>query len=111
MMDLMLEGWVAGYIEIAKLRWMMGWGEPWAPGKPLKLLFAGYNGNRNTGADVRVEEMIRQVRHILGNAPNDLTVISHNLELTRGYFAGTRQVKLPDIFPRSSSMKFPSTTA
>jgi polysaccharide pyruvyl transferase WcaK-like protein len=99
MMDLMLEGWVAGYIEIAKLRWMLGWGEPWQPGKPLKLLFSGYNGNRNTGADVRVEEMIRQIRHILSSAPHDLTVISHNLELTRGYFAGTRQVKLPDIFP------------
>ena len=35
-----------------------------ATGQKLKLLFAGYNGTRNTGSDVRVEEMIRQIRHI-----------------------------------------------
>jgi hypothetical protein len=40
----------------------------------LKLLFAGYNGNRNTGADVRVEEMIRQVRRVLGDEHLDLSV-------------------------------------
>jgi polysaccharide pyruvyl transferase WcaK-like protein len=99
MMDLLLEGWVSSLTEMVKTRWLMGWGEPWVPGTPLKLLFAGYNGNRNTGADVRVEEMIRQIRQILGEAPSDLTVISHNLDLTRGYFSGTRQVKLPDVFP------------
>ena len=32
----------------------------WRPGQPLKLILAGYVGTRNTGADVRVEEMIRQ---------------------------------------------------
>lgn len=99
MMDLLLEGWVAGLIEISKARWMMGWGEPWTPGTPLKLLFAGYNGNRNTGADVRVEEMIRQVRRILGDKQAELSVISHNLALSKGYFEKARQVKLPDIFP------------
>ena len=43
-----------------------GRGTPWKPGTKLKLLFAGYNGTRNTGSDVRVEEMMRQVRRILG---------------------------------------------
>jgi polysaccharide pyruvyl transferase WcaK-like protein len=37
-----------------------------APGTPLRLLLAGYNGGGNTGADVRVAEMIRQLRAILG---------------------------------------------
>ena len=64
MMDFALGMWVSGLIELSKLRWMLGAGEAWQPGTPLKLLFAGYNGNRNTGADVRVEEMIRQVRHV-----------------------------------------------
>jgi len=99
MMDLVLEGWVSGLIELSKARWMLGSGETWVPGSKLKLLFAGYNGNRNTGADVRVEEMIRQVRHILRDPNIDLTVISHNLALTQGYFSATRQVKLPDVFP------------
>ncbi|MEW5977173.1 MAG: polysaccharide pyruvyl transferase family protein [Acidobacteriota bacterium] len=99
MMDLVLGGWVSAAVELTKIRWMLGQGEPWSPGTPLKLLFAGYNGNRNTGADVRVEEMIRQIRHILGPERLDLSVLSHNLSLSQGYFDGARQVKLPDVFP------------
>ncbi|MEW6211997.1 MAG: polysaccharide pyruvyl transferase family protein [Acidobacteriota bacterium] len=98
-MDLVLEGWVSSLIEIAKIKWMLGSGRRWKPGDRLKLLFTGYNGTRNTGADVRVEEMLRQVRRVLGDDKVELTVISHNLDLTRGYFDQVRQVKLPDIFP------------
>lgn len=98
-MDLVLEAWVSGLVEITKLKWMLGKGRRWTPGEKLKLLFAGYNGTRNTGSDVRVQEMIRQVRQILGNENIDPSVMSQNFELTKGYFEGTRQVKLPDIFP------------
>ncbi len=99
MMDFALGIWVGGFIEASKLRWMLGAGEPWKPGTPLRLLFAGYNGNRNTGADVRVEEMIRQIRRLLTDERVDFSVLSHNLALSEGYFRGTRQVKLPDLFP------------
>src|SRR5207248_5968475 len=43
--------------------------------------------------------MLRQVRHILGDENVQLTVMSQNFELTRGYFDGVEQVHLPDIFP------------
>jgi hypothetical protein len=66
MMDFVLEAWVSSIIEGKKIQWMMGKREPWQPGEKLKLLFAGYNGTRNTGSDVRVEEMLRQIRRILG---------------------------------------------
>ncbi len=99
MMDFLLETWVSTLIERAKVQWMLGDGQRWKPGTPLKLLFAGYNGTRNTGSDVRVEEMLRQVRHVLGAERCELTVMSQNFERTRGYFAGTQQVHLPDIFP------------
>ena len=66
MMDFILEAWVEQSIERAKAGWMLGEGERWQPGEKLKLLFAGYNGTRNMGSDVRVEEMLRQIRHILG---------------------------------------------
>jgi polysaccharide pyruvyl transferase WcaK-like protein len=99
MMDFILEAWVSSLIEITKLRWILGQGTSWQPGEKLKLLFAGYNGNRNTGSDVRVEEMLRQVGHILGAHRVDFTVMSHNLERSAGYFDGAQQVKLPDIFP------------
>ena len=73
--------------------------QAWKPGNKLKLLFAGYNGTRNTGSDVRVEEMIRQVRRILGDQNLALSVMSQNFDLTRGYFGDARQVHLPDVFP------------
>ena len=60
-MDLALQLWVSGLIELTKFGWMLGTGKRWTPGERLKLLFTGYNGTRNTGADVRVEEMLRQV--------------------------------------------------
>ena len=99
MMDLILEGWVSGLIELTKLGWMLGAGQPWLPGEPLRLLFAGYNGTRNTGSDVRVEEMMRQVRRVLGTANLALSVMTQNFALTRGYFGDATQVHLPDIFP------------
>lgn len=99
MMDLILEAWVSSSIERAKAGWMLGAGKRWQPGEKLKLLFAGYNGTRNMGSDVRVEEMLRQIRHILGAERVDLSVMSQNFDFSRGYFAGTKQVHLPDIFP------------
>jgi len=99
MMDFILEAWVSGNIERAKARWMLGGGKPWHPGDRLKLLFAGYNGTRNMGSDVRVEEMLRQIRHILGPERVDFSVMSQNFDFSKGYFEGTAQVHLPDIFP------------
>ncbi|HEY7825797.1 MAG TPA: polysaccharide pyruvyl transferase family protein [Candidatus Acidoferrales bacterium] len=100
MMDFILEAWVSGLIERNKFEWMFGAGHAWQPGEKLKLLFAGYNGTRNTGSDVRVEEMLRQVRRILGPENLSLRVMSQNFDLTRGYFGDARQVHLPDVFPR-----------
>jgi len=99
MMDLVLEAWVSASIEKSKLAWMLGRGKPWQPGEKLKLLFAGYNGTRNMGSDVRVQEMLRQIRHILGAENVDLSVMTQNFKFSEGYFEGTRQVHLPDIFP------------
>jgi polysaccharide pyruvyl transferase WcaK-like protein len=99
MMDFVLEAWVSSIIEGKKIQWMMGKGEPWQPSEKLKLLFAGYNGTRNTGSDVRVEEMLRQIRRILGPENVDLSMMTFNFDRSRGYFEGTSQVRLPDIFP------------
>jgi polysaccharide pyruvyl transferase WcaK-like protein len=107
MMDLVLEAWVSGNIERARARWMLGGNKPWRPGEKLKLLFAGYNGTRNMGSDVRVEEMLRQIRHILGADRVEFSVMSQNFEFSKGYFEGTRQVHLPDIFPPFLSDEVP----
>ena len=107
MMDFILEAWVSGNIERAKAGWMLGAGKAWQPGEKLKLLFAGYNGTRNMGSDVRVDEMLRQIRHILGAEQVDFSVMSQNLEFSKGYFEGTTQVHLPDIFPPFLSSEVP----
>ena len=99
MMDFVFEAWVSGSIERARIAWMLGAGKRWQPGDKLKLLFAGYNGTRNMGSDVRVEEMLRQLRHILGPGRVQFSVMSQNFDFSRGYFDGTAQVHLPDIFP------------
>jgi polysaccharide pyruvyl transferase WcaK-like protein len=107
MMDYVLEAWVSGNIERAKASWILGGGERWYPGKKLKLLLAGYNGTRNTGSDVRPQETVRQLRHILGADNVEFSVMSQNFDLTRGYFDGAHQVHLPDIFPPFLAREIP----
>jgi polysaccharide pyruvyl transferase WcaK-like protein len=99
MTDVLLATWVGASIQLSRLEWMLGAGRPWKPGEKLKLLFAGYNGTRNTGSDVRVEEILRQVRRILGEKNVELSVMTQNFDHTRGYFGDARQVRLPDVFP------------
>lgn len=97
--DLALEGSMAGLIELAATRYAVDPGARWTPGEPYKLLLAGYAGSRNTGADVRVEEMIRQLRHLWGDEHLELAILTIDPDATRGYFRTVRQLHLPNVFP------------
>jgi polysaccharide pyruvyl transferase WcaK-like protein len=99
MTDFFLVMWVSALIEMRRVGWMFGLGKRWTPGEKLKLLFAGYNGTRNTGSDVRVQEILRQIRHVLGAKNVDFSVMTQNFDLTKGYFEGSSQVYLPDVYP------------
>jgi polysaccharide pyruvyl transferase WcaK-like protein len=99
MTDFLLVAWVSALIEMRRFGWMFGLGKRWTRGEKLRLLFAGYNGTRNTGSDVRVQEMLRQVRHVLGAGNVDFSVMTQSFDRSKGYFEGTRQVFLPDAFP------------
>lgn len=100
MTDVILAAWVSALIDWTRIQWTLGAGHPWRPGEKLKLLFAGYNGAGNTGSDVRVEEMLRQITHILGKENIATSVMSQDLRRTKGYFQGATQVYLPDVFPQ-----------
>jgi len=89
----------AGLVRAAGARYPLDPGAQWRPGEPLKLLFAGYAGTRNTGADARVEEMVRQVRHLFGDDQLELSILTMDPALTRGYFRTVRQLRLPNVFP------------
>jgi polysaccharide pyruvyl transferase WcaK-like protein len=91
MTDFLLVAWVSAMIELRRFRW--------TPGEQLKLLFAGYNGTRNTGSDVRVQETLRQIRHVLGAKNVNFSVMTQSFDRTKGYFEGSRQVYLPDVYP------------
>jgi polysaccharide pyruvyl transferase WcaK-like protein len=97
--DVALETAMAGVIEVAATRYAVDPGSRWAPGQPYKLLLAGYTGTRNTGADVRVEEMIRQFRHLWGDEHLELSILTIDREGSRGYFRTARQLEFPKIFP------------
>src|ERR1700690_3514639 len=99
MTDFLLVAWVSAMIEIRRFGWMFGLGERWKPGEKLKLLFAGYNGTRNTGSDVRVQETLRKIRHILGADNVDFSVMTQSFDRPKGNFEGTKQVYLPDVYP------------
>ncbi len=99
MTDLLLQAWVALLVDWSRAMHVFRDTPRWKPGEPLKLLFAGYNGARNTGSDVRVEEMLRQIRRILGPERVRCTVLTQDFALTKGYFGDAEQIRLPDVFP------------
>lgn len=69
--------------------------ETWRRGEKLKILLVGYNGKRNTGADVRVAEIVRQFNRILGEDKVEITVPTLNPDLTKVYF--DRDAKLSNL--------------
>lgn len=98
--DRAIQAAVSGLIEATGMRYALDLKQTrYTPGEPLKLLLAGYVGQRNTGADLRVEEMIRQLRTVLGDENVELTCMTFDPKRTAGYFRAVRQVEMPQIFP------------
>ena len=60
--------------------------ETWEPGEKLKILLAGYNGMRNTGADVRVVAMVDQFYRLIGRDQIEIGILTLNIERTEAYF-------------------------
>ncbi len=92
---------MSSFIDAAGVRYALK-SEPerYREGEPLKLLLANYVGSRNTGSDVRVEEIIRQLRTILGDDNLQLTTVTFDPKKTANYFRAVRQVRLPRFFPK-----------
>lgn len=60
----------------------------WRPGARLKLLLAGYSGAGNVGADMRTGEILRQLRHLLGDSALDVSAFSLGPALPADVFGG-----------------------
>lgn len=90
---------ISRFPKILKLLKIIPSYERWSKGKKLKILLVGYNGARNTGADVRVEAMTRQFYHILGEENVQISIMTLNKSLTEVYFKPpTQMIEFSSIF-------------
>lgn len=99
MIDSLLMNWMARTIDRARRRGPVGLRMAAKPHDRLRLLFAGYNGAYNMGADVRVEEMIRQLDHLLGNGRLAASVFRYEDPRASAYFGDARKLQPEVLFP------------
>lgn len=66
--------------------------DKWELGKKLKILFVGYTGARNTGADVRVAAMVDQFHHVLGKNNIETSVMALDYDLVKIYFENNSNI-------------------
>ena len=64
----------------------LGTYEEWKEGEKWKILLVGYNGARNTGSDVRVVAIARQLRELFGEDQVSITVLTMDEKSLEGYF-------------------------
>ncbi len=65
----------------------------------LHILLAGYSGARNTGSDIRVAEIARQLKERLGADHAEISVLSLDPESIRGYFdSDVRLIRVSSLF-------------
>ena len=77
--------WLAGFVKPLSRLGLCRYDE-WSKGKKLRVLLVGYNGARNTGADARVVELVRQLDETLGEDDIELTVMTLDKQNVSGYF-------------------------
>ncbi len=79
---------ITAFSKFAKPLAKLGLGnyDEWTPGKKLKVLLVGYNGARNTGSDVRVVSIAKQVKELFGADRVQITVMTLDPTKLEGYF-------------------------
>ena len=95
---------LTGLAGFARPLSVIGFGEyrEWHPGEKLKILLVGYNGARNTGADVRVVAITRQLKELFDPDRIEITVMALDRENLRGYFdPDVKLYKFTTAFPLS----------
>jgi len=94
-MDAVVEGIMGGIIEVSRFVPK----NVWEKGDILKILLVGYNGARNTGADVRVEAMVRQFYHVLGSKNIHIGVLTLDALHSSKYFKPpTELIQFSSVF-------------
>ncbi len=75
--------------------------EEWKPGEKIKILLVGYNGARNTGSDVRVAAIAKQIQDLFGKDQVKITVMTMDEKSLEGYFdEDVDLLTFSSLFPR-----------
>lgn len=79
---------ITAFSRFARPLARLGFGryDEWAPGKKMEVLLVGYNGARNTGSDVRVVAITKQVKELFGADRVQITVMTLDPSKLEGYF-------------------------
>ncbi len=80
-----LLAWFSGLAPVLARLGLVNYGK-WDGKEKLRILLVGYNGARNTGADVRVASMTRQLEDVLGKDNVELSIMTMNAENISCYF-------------------------
>jgi polysaccharide pyruvyl transferase WcaK-like protein len=67
--------------------------------QPFRPLLLGYNGKGNVGADLRVREIIRQMRVVLGHVPLDPLLVRMDTVMLDPLLAELTPVRFDGYFP------------
>lgn len=87
--DALYSGLTVGLVySLAASAKVLGLNKKWRPGEKLEVLFVAYSGARNTGAEVRVAECIRQVNQVLGEDNININMMTLDLADSEEYFKG-----------------------
>jgi polysaccharide pyruvyl transferase WcaK-like protein len=75
---------------------------PYRPGLPLRILIIGYSGKSNTGAEVRIAEIVKQLRSVDFGVALEIGVLTLDASETRRYIpTGAELVPLSSNFFKS----------
>lgn len=89
--DALYSGITLGLVEtLGRMGRVLPANRQYKRGERLQILFLAYSGARNTGAEVRVGECIRQVNQVLGHDRVDINMTTLDLKEASEYFKGYR---------------------
>ncbi|WP_413206102.1 polysaccharide pyruvyl transferase family protein [Rhodospirillum sp. A1_3_36] len=71
----------------------------WQPGQKLKILLITYSGAGNIGADIRVSEIVRQLRSLYGEDHLELSLLSPDRRADQELFPNVAVKTIDKYFP------------
>ena len=82
-------------VKLFKSKLLLQTPKEWKPGTPYRIVVLSFVGARNTGADVRGHEIVRQRKKIFKSENVQITVTTLDYQSTKDYFEDSKQTTIP----------------